>query len=47
MRPVPASTAAIGRIAVKTLKISTLALLSVLALAACDDDGGTGPGGPP
>lgn len=29
----------------KTLKISTLALLSVLALGACDDDGGTGPGG--
>ncbi|HST63515.1 MAG TPA: hypothetical protein VLK84_32690 [Longimicrobium sp.] len=29
----------------KKLKISALALLSVLALGACDDDGGTGPGG--
>lgn len=29
----------------KTLKIPALALLSVLALGACDDDGGTGPGG--
>ncbi len=29
----------------KTLKISALALLSVLTLGACDDEGGTGPGG--
>lgn len=29
----------------KTLKISALALFSVLSFAACGDDGGTGPGG--
>lgn len=29
----------------KTLKISALALFSALTLAACDGDGGTGPGG--
>jgi hypothetical protein len=30
---------------VKTLRISALALVSALALGACGDDGGTGPGG--
>lgn len=44
-RRVPASTAAIWRNTVKTLKISALALFSALTLAACGDDGGTGPGG--
>lgn len=29
----------------RTFRISALALLSVLTLGACDDDGGTGPGG--